>query len=135
MQKSNYSTLWLNVCTFLSFFYLLRFCRYVAKIGNVKEKENLSKSKRNLCLLWLQRFGNTANPDKKKNITNLFDYKLSPTEEFVLSQELNFCLSPTNLKREGIFAECEVLITQLQHHRPQLPEKHFALKAKLSDLA
>ena len=40
-----------------------------------------------------------------------------------------------NPKREGIFAEFEVLIAQLQHHRPQLPEKYSALNAKLSDLA
>ena len=117
-----------------SFLDLLRFCRYVAKIDNVKEKENLSKNKRNLCLLRLQQFGNTANPDKK-NISNLSDYKLSPTEEFVLSHGLNFCLPPTNPKREGIFAEFKVLIAQLQYHRPQSLEKHSALKAKLSDLA
>ena len=95
----------------------LRFCRYVAKIDRVKEKENLSKNECSLRLLQLQRFGNTANPDKK-NITNLSDYKLSPTEEFVLSHGLNFCLPPTNPKREGIFAEFEVLIAQLLHHRP-----------------
>ena len=134
MQKSNYRTLWSHVRTILSFFDLLRFCCYIAKIDNVKEKENLSKNERNLRLLRLQRFGNTANPDKK-NITNLSDYKLSPTEEFVLSHGLNFCLPPTNPKREGIFAEFEVLLAQLQHHRPQTPEKHSALKAKLSDLA
>ena len=53
----------------------------------------------------------------------------------MLSHGLNFCLPPTNPKREGIFAEFEVLLAQLQHHRPQTPEKHSALKAKLSDLA
>ena len=96
--------------------------------------ENLSKNKRNLCVLRLQRFGNTANPDKK-NITNLSDYILSPTKEFVLLHGLNFCLPPTNPKRKGIFAEFEVLIAQLQHHRPQSHETHSALKSKLSDLA
>ena len=119
---------------FFFFFDLLHFYRYVAKIDNVKEKENLSINESNLRLLRLQRFGNTANPDHK-NITNLSNYKLSPTEEFVLLRGLNFCLPPTNSKREGIFAELEVLIAQLQHHRPQSPEKHSALKAKLSDLA
>ena len=61
IQKSHYRTLWSYVRTILSFFDLLRFCRYIAKIDNVKEKENLSKNERNLCLLRLQRFGNTAN--------------------------------------------------------------------------
>ena len=53
----------------------------------------------------------------------------------MLSHGLNFCLLPTNPKREGIFAEFIVLIAQLQHHHPQSPEKHSTLKAKLSDLA
>ena len=131
MQKSHCRTLWSHVRTILSFFDLLRFCCYVAKIDNVKEKENLSKNEHTLRLLRLQRFRSTANPDLK-NITNLSNYKLSPTEEFVLSHGLNFCLPPTNSKREDIFAEIEA---QLQHHPPQLPEKHSALKAKLSDLA
>ena len=61
--------------------------------------------------------------------------KLSLTEEFVLLHRLNFYLPPTNPKREGIFEEFEVLIAQLQHHRSQSPEKHFAFEAKLSDLA
>ena len=65
------------------FFILQRFCRYVGKIEIVKEKHNLSKNERIIRLLRLQRFGNTANLDKK-NITNLSNYKLSPTEEFVL---------------------------------------------------
>ena len=101
----------------------------------MKEKrKSVEKTNATFVYLRLQRFGNTANPDHK-NITNLSDYKLSPTEEFVLSHRLNFCLLPTNSKREGIFAEFEVLIAQLQHHRPQSSEKHSALKAKLSDLA
>ena len=41
---------------------------------------------------------------------------------------------PTPREKE-FFAEFEVLIAQLQLHQPQSPEKHFALKAKLSDLA
>ena len=65
----------------------------------------------------------------------LSDYKLSPTEEFVFSHGLNFCLPPINPKKEGIFAEFKVIIAQLQHHQPQSPEKHSALKVKLSDLA
>ena len=84
MQKSNYRALWSHVRTILSFFDLLRFCRYVAKIDEVKEKENLSKNERNFRLRQLQGFGNTDNLDKK-NITNLSDYKLLLTEEFVLS--------------------------------------------------
>ena len=89
---------------------------------------------RNLILLRLKHFGNTANPDKK-NITNLSDYKLSSTEEYVFSHGLYFCLPPTNLKREEIFAEFEVLFAQLHHHRPCSVEKHSALNAKLSDFA
>lgn len=72
---------------------------------------------------------------QKKTIINLSDHKLSPTEEFVLSHGLNFCLPPNNIKREEIFAEFEVLFGQLLHHVPHTPEQFSALKAKLSDLA
>ena len=40
-----------------------------------------------------------------------------------------------NPKREPIFVEFKVLIAELQHNRPQSPQKHFTLKAKLRDLA
>ena len=134
LQKSNYRRLWSNARRFLSYFDLLRFCRYLAKIDNVKERDNRSKNERNFRRLRLQRFGNEANPDKK-NIINLSNYKLSATEEFVLSHGPNFCFPPYNQKREETFAEFEVLLAQLQHHHPQSTEKHVALKAKLSDLA
>ena len=70
-------------------------------------------------------------PSFTSTATILYDYKLSPTEEFVLSHGLNFCPPTANLKKEEKFAEFGVLIAQLQHHCPQSPEKHSALKAKL----
>ena len=62
-------------------------------------------------------------------------YKLSPTEEFVLSRGLNFCLPTHSVQREEIFAEFEVLIGQLFHHVPHCSKQFSALKARLSDLA
>ena len=44
MQKSHYRTLRSHVRTILSFFDLLRFCRYVAKVDNVKEKKICRKT-------------------------------------------------------------------------------------------
>ena len=85
--KSEIRSLWQEARRFLSFFDLLRFCRYVAIIDDRKERVNRQKNARNLQLLLQQRFGNRANPSTK-NIVNLSDYKLSATEEFVLS--LNF---------------------------------------------
>ena len=115
VRKKNYVKLWSHIRMFLSFFDIVRFGRYLATINTTKDKEHQWKNNRNLSLLRLQRFGNTANPDKK-NITNVSDYKLSSTEEFVLSHRLNFFLPPTHLMREKIFAEFEVLFAQLQHH-------------------
>ena len=89
MQKSNYRMLWSCARTILPFD-LQHFCHYVAKIDNVKDEEYLSKNERNLCLLRLQRFGNTAYPNKK-NISNLSDHKLFPTEEFLLSHRSPNC--------------------------------------------
>ena len=75
-----------------------------------------------------------AKPNKD-TIINLSNYKLSPTEEFVLSHGLNFCLPPHSVQREEIFAEFGVLIGQLLYHVPHFSEQFSALKARLSDLA
>ena len=56
MQNSNYRLLWSPARTILFFFDLLCFCRHVAKIDVVKEKENLSKNERKLCLHRTTRF-------------------------------------------------------------------------------
>ena len=74
-----------------------------------------------------------AKPNKD-TIINLSNYKLSPTEEFVLSHGLNFCLPPHSVQREEIFVEFEVLIGQLLHHVPPSSEQFLSLKARLSDL-
>ena len=60
---------------------------------------------------------------------------LSDTEKFVLSHGLDFCLPPTNVKREKIFAEFVVLMGQLFHHSSKSKECLSALKAKLNYLA
>ena len=80
------------------------------------------KTERKLKLLFQQQFGNMAKPNKD-TIFNLSNYKLSPTEEFVLSHNLNFCLPPHSVQREEIFAEFEVLIGQLLHHVPHSSEQ------------
>ena len=74
--KSEIRSLWQEARRFLSFFDLLRFCRYVAIIDDRKERVNRQKIARNLQLLLQQRFGNRANPSTK-NIVNLSDYKSS----------------------------------------------------------
>ena len=61
-------------------------------------------------------------------------HKLSDTEQFVLSHGLSFCLPPTSIKREEVFADFEVLYAQLDHHKPRSKEQLAALKARLSDL-
>ena len=62
-------------------------------------------------------------------------YKLSDTEQFVLSHGLSFCLPLTSVKREEVLAEFEVLHAQLLHHKPRSDEHLYALKARLSDVA
>ena len=60
---------------------------------------------------------------------------MSDTEKFVLSHGLDFCLPPTNEKREKIFAEFEVLMVQLFYHSSKSKECLSASKAKLNHLA
>ena len=119
---------------FLSFFDLVRFCRYLLVIDEQKEAVNQKKNSNNLRLLFQHRFGNQTS-FKQNNIVNLSDYKLSDTEQFVLSQGLLFCLPPTSVKREEVLANFEILYAQLDHHKPRSKMQLAALKARLSDLA
>ena len=131
---SNRLWLWKRTKSFLSFFDFIRFSRYLANIDEHKCKLNNNRNSRNLNLLIHKRFGNNCS-DKKKNIINLSNYKLTESEEFILSHGLNFSIPPKKLNREEIFAEFEILMSQLQHHKPTSKEKNAALKARLSDLA
>ena len=126
--------LWQEARQFLSFFDLVRFCRYLSVIDEQKEAVNQKKNSNNLRLLFQHRFGNQTS-FKQNNIVNLSDYKLSDTERFVLSHGFSFCLPPTSVKREEILADFEVLYAQLVHHKPSSEEQLAALKARLSDLA
>ena len=53
----------------------------------------------------------------------------------MLAYGLDFCLPPSTIHREKIFAEFEVLMGQLFHHTSKSKEGLCALKAKLTDLA
>ena len=59
--KDKLRALWQEVRQFLSFFDFIRFCRYIATIGERKERELSIKNERKLKLLFQQRFGNMAN--------------------------------------------------------------------------
>ena len=68
-------SLWQEIRQFLSFFDLVRFCRYLAVIDEQKEDDNFRKNSNNLRLLFQHRFGNQTS-FQKNNITNLSDYKI-----------------------------------------------------------
>jgi len=127
-------SLWQEVKQYFSFFGLVRFFRCLAVIDEQKETANQKKNSNNLRLLFQHRFGNQTN-FQKNNITNLSDYKLSDTEQFVLSHGLSFCQPPISIKREEALADFEVLYAQLVHHKPRSYEQLATLKARLSDLA
>ena len=83
---------------FLSFFDLIRLCRYIALIDQRKEKENETKNRRNLALLRRHRFSNFA-VLTKTIVFNFSNYEVTTTEEFVLKHGLHFCLPTGNVKR------------------------------------
>ena len=56
-------------------------------------------------------------------------------KSFVLAYGLEFCLLPTNIKREEVFAEFEILFAQLLYHKPKSIDELSLLKAKLNKLA
>ena len=123
-----------KVHLFLSFFDWIRFCKYLADIDCKKRNQIEAKNFQNLQWLLKQRFGSVASK-YRNNICNLSSRKLCDTENFVLSYGLEFCLPPSNVKREQIFAEFEVLMGQLFHYSSKSKEDFSALKARLNDLA
>ena len=92
----------------LTFFDWTKFCRHVAEVE--EHKKNQFETKHFLIVNWLvkQRFRSVSNSGN--NFCNLSAYVLSQLEKLVLSRGLDFCLPPTNMKREKIFAEFEVLM-------------------------
>ena len=91
-RRTKCRSLWEEIKQFLSFFDLVRFCRYLAVIDEQKDV-NLKKNSNNLHLLFQHRFGNQTS-FQKNNITNLSDYILSDTEQFVLSHGSRFVYHP-----------------------------------------
>ena len=132
--KLKLSEIWPATCKFLSFFDWIRFSRYLADIEKTQQDRIQAKHFRNLNWLLKQRFGSVPS-NFGDNIYNLSSYELSDTEKFVLAYGLDFCLPPSTIHREKIFAEFEVLMGQLFHHTSKSKEGLCALKAKLTDLA
>ena len=80
------------------------------------------------------RFGKDVAP-ASSNVTNLSARVLDGTELFILSHGLKFSLPPKLLRKEEVHAEFEVLMAQLNHHKPVSTDKKQELKARLVDLA
>ena len=118
---------------FSSFFDWIRFFRYLANIEQIKQKKIRTKHFNTINWLRRQRFGSSNSSGK--TICNLSSYNLSETEKFVLAYGLEFCLPPTNIKREEVFAEFEILFAQLLHPKPKSIDELSLLKAKLNKLA
>ena len=78
-----YLKLWSKVRYFLSYFDWIRFCRYLANIAQIKQKQIRTKHFNTINWLRCQRFG-SSNPSGK-TICNLSSYNLSETEKFVLA--------------------------------------------------
>ena len=129
-----YTRCWKKVRSFLSFFDWLRFYRYLAQIELVKQKQIRVKHFNTVNWLRKQSFGISVSLSDE-NIINLSDYNLSETERYVLDHGLGFCLPPSNIKREEVFAEFEILLSQLLHHKPKTSDELILLKAKLNEVA
>ena len=116
------------------FFDLIRFCRYLSEIDQRIENATNEKHNRNIQHLLKKLFGGMSS-NKEKNTLNFSEYLLSDTEKFFLSNCLDFCLPPKTVNREEVFAEFEILYTQLARQKPMSPIELDSLKARLSDLA
>lgn len=129
-----YRSCWRRARSFLSFFDMLRLCRYIADIDSKVLMATDRRNSENVNKLIRKRFGLTRlSPDKV--ITNLSDYTLSQAESFVLSHGLDFCVPNSNVSAESVFTEFESLTAQLERLKPHSEQAYNALKAKLLHLA
>ena len=107
-------SLWQEARQFLSFFDLVRFCRYLSVIDEQKEAVNQKKNSNNLRL-----FFNIVLAIRQVSSRTTLQTCLTTnyqTLNSVLSHELSFCLPSTSVKREEVLADFEVLHAQLVHH-------------------
>lgn len=129
-----YQIHWRAARDFLSFFDMIRFCKYLSILDERTQRKASNQHLHQLASLKSKRFGNALS-DTRKHILNLSEYELSDLERFVLSHGLNFGMPPKSVSKEQTFAEFESLWAQLQHHTPTSKEQRDALKARLADLA
>lgn len=52
-----------------------------------------------------------------------------------MSRGLDFCIPPWNVIKEQVFAEFEIIYSQLLHHKPSSLDKLTFCMSKISDLA
>ena len=112
----------------------VRFLMYLQTLRNKKSANYFKKMDKTLSFLKEMRFGKRVSTTPKC-ITNLSRYKLSPREESVLSLGLRFCVPPSHINREEVFAEFEGLLGQLDHSTPNSQVAYQRMKASLVDLA
>lgn len=70
-----------------------------------------------------------------QHVFNFSDASLSHTEKVVLARGLNPGISLSGIEMENIFAEFEILHSQLKHHEPRSNDDFLYMKAKLAELA
>ena len=132
--RNSYRSCWHTVRTFLSFFDVVRFCRYISQIDEKTFKLAQKRCDTNIDRLIKKRFG-LPKLSADLVVTNLSNYSLSQAESYVLSHGLNFCIPNNNVSSETVFSEIEILLSQLDRLSPTSSRAYSALKAKLLHLA
>ena len=132
--QATYDQLNSNVQKILSEDDFVLLMEYIDMVDKQKDEEKKVKNDRTISRLLTFRFGNSVSPSCE-HVSNLSSFILDDMQLFVLSHGMNFSLPPKSLNRQGVFAEFEVLVAQLKHHKSVSTFKKEELKARLLDIA
>ena len=134
IAKESYRRQLATISDELTYVDFMRFMRHsTSRVRKIKADKE-AKYDKLVSLLHRNRFGDSIAPSSK-NIMNLSSYSLTPDEEFVLSHGLNFNVPPTNVRREDILAEFEILAGQLKHHSAKSEVELRCFNRRLADTA
>ena len=133
LQRRSIILFWVFVWNTLSFFDKFRFSKLLSKQDRTFHANAKSKNDKYLSMLIKRKFGIRTNSDQ--HIFTLSDYILSYIDKAVLSRGLDFCIPPSVIDRTGIFAEFELMFSQLRILCPSSNESIGQLKARLNEYA
>ena len=85
--------------------------------------------------IYIYRARHATGIDVDQHVFNFSIATLSHTEKTVLARGLDVGIPPLGIDKESVFAEFEILQSQLNHHEPRSNDDLLYMEARLAELA